>query len=325
MRVDRCGAQIRVLAPAKLNLFLEVLVRRPDGYHEIETLMLAIDIFDTLYFAAESVGPLRFTVRKDAGPCGREAAGRDGLSNRDPDDVPAGRENLVVRAAELLRRRAGIKTGARMVLVKRIPIAAGLGGASSDAAACLIAASIGWGLNWPLAELAGLAAELGSDVPFFLRAGTAVCRGRGERVEPIPGFGRLSFVVVRPPDGLSTSAVYQRCRPAAEARSVASVISAGRNQGAVGLGRGLANRLEPAARELSPSIQRLGAQFGRLDVPGHQMSGSGTSYFCLCRHARQARRVAKLLRSRHVGTVYHATSVNAGRDVLTIDRQGVGL
>ena len=200
-----------------------------------------------------------------------------------------------------------------------------MGGASSDAAACLIAASLGWGLNWPWAELAGLAAELGSDVPFFLRAGTAVCRGRGERVEPISGFGRLSFVVVRPPDGLRTSAVYQRCRPADQPQSVAAAISAGRAQGAVGLGRSLVNRLEPAARELSPSMQRLGAQFGRLDVLGHQMSGSGTSYFCLCRHAGQARRVAKLLRSRHVGTVFHATSVNAGRDVLTIDRQGVGL
>jgi 4-diphosphocytidyl-2-C-methyl-D-erythritol kinase len=207
-----------------------------------------------------------------------------------------------------------------MVLVKRIPVAAGLGGASSDAAATLIAANIGWGLNWPTSELARVAADLGSDVPFFLRAGTAVCRGRGERIEPVSGLGRMSFVVVRPSDGLRTSAVYRECQPAEQPLSVSSAVASGRKRGPAALGQTLANRLEPAAARLTPSIARLRAHFDRLDVLGHQMSGSGTSYFCLCRHARQARRVTQLLRSRHVGSVFHATSVNFGRSVLAHDR-----
>jgi 4-diphosphocytidyl-2-C-methyl-D-erythritol kinase len=324
MRVDRCGDQLMVWAPAKLNLFLEVLDRRPDGYHEIETLMVAIDIFDTLYFTATRRGPIEFMSRSVAARDHRVGRSLGGETDEQSYRVPVGPENLAVRAAELLRRRAGIEAGARMALVKRIPIAAGLGGASSDAAAALLAANWGWGLGWPVDDLAELAAELGSDVPFFLRAGFAVCRGRGERVEPITGLGRYDFVVVRPADGLSTSAVYQRCRPAGQPRPVTGAIAAGRRRGAAALGRCLVNRLQPAACELSPSIERLRGQFARLDVLGHQMSGSGTSYFCLCRHARQARRVAQLLRSRHGSQVFRATSVRAGRDVLTNEREGVG-
>jgi 4-diphosphocytidyl-2-C-methyl-D-erythritol kinase len=134
-----------------------------------------------------------------------------------------------VRAVELLRRRACITAGARLHLVKRIPVAAGLGGGSSDAAAALVAANLGWDLGWSGDELAELGSQLGSDVPFFLGRGTAICRGRGEHVVPIAGFGRQSFVVVKPPAGLSTSAVYARCRPDYEPRRVAPVV-AGRSQ-----------------------------------------------------------------------------------------------
>ena len=122
--------------------------------------------------------------------------------------MPEGPDNLVVRAVELVRRRAGVRRGAKLLLVKRIPAAAGLGGGSSDAAAALVAANEGWRLGRSRDELADWAAELGSDVPFFLAGGPAICRGRGERVEPVAGLGALDFVVVRPPEGLSTAAVY---------------------------------------------------------------------------------------------------------------------
>ena len=134
------------------------------------------------------------------------------------EDVPRDGKNLVLRAVELVRRRTGTKQGARLRLIKRIPTAAGLGGGSSDAAAALVAANLGWKLGLSLPELAALAAELGSDVPFFLNRGPAVCRGRGERIEPADGLGLMNFVVVRPPEGLATAAVYGVCRPAASPR-----------------------------------------------------------------------------------------------------------
>ncbi len=113
----------------------------------------------------------------------------------------------------LLRDRAGIRAGARLRLLKRIPATAGLGGGSSDAAAALLAGNVGWNLNWSRERLMELAAELGSDVPFFLAGGAAICRGRGEVVAPVGRLGTLFGVVVRPPVGLSTARVYGHCRP----------------------------------------------------------------------------------------------------------------
>jgi 4-diphosphocytidyl-2-C-methyl-D-erythritol kinase len=276
-----------------LNLFFEVLGKRSDGYHEVETLVAPIDLFDTLYFNEEGDTQVRFSCERVSGPGG-------GHGSR-VADVPEGPENLVVRAVELLRRRAGVCKGAYLRLVKRIPTAAGLGGGSSDAAAALVAANVGWRLGWPRAALSELGAELGSDVPLFLAGGAAVCRGRGERVEPIGRLGALHFVVLCPPAGLSTAAVYRVCRPAQQPRSVEPLVDA--------LGRGdlrkagslMFNRLEPAAESLSPWIGRLREAMRDTDCLGYRMSGSGTCYFGLCRHARQARRVARRLQSEGVG------------------------
>jgi 4-diphosphocytidyl-2-C-methyl-D-erythritol kinase len=209
-----------------------------------------------------------------------------------------------------------------MVLVKRIAAAAGLGGASSDAAAALVAANLAWGVDWPRGRLSELAAELGSDVPFFLGStAAAICRGRGERVEPVGGFGGLHFVVVSPADGLATAPVYQRSGPAARPRSVQPVLQEASRQGPAGLGRMLFNRLQAAASQMSPSISVLCDQFARLDLLGHQMSGSGTSYFGICRHARQARIAAALLSARGLGSVFHAASCPATCHVLRLSHQ----
>ena len=266
MYVGRCGAQVVVWAPAKLNLFLEVLARRHDGYHEIETLMTAINIFDTLYFAVDPAGRVVLQANWASGRRAQASSGADRCDEGSASDLPQGSDNIVVRAVELLQQRAGTEAGARMVLVKRIPSAAGLGGASSDAAAALVAANASWDLNWPGERLAELAAELGSDVPFFLRSGSAVCRGRDERVQSVHGLGRINFVVVRPPDGLSTKSVYQHHKPSTELRSVRPVIEQGVREGPAAVGRQLFNRLEPAASQLSPSINRLRDHFNRLDL-----------------------------------------------------------
>ena len=174
MHVHRSASGIEVLAPAKLNLFLEVLAKRSDGFHEIETLMVPIGWYDIALISR----PIR---RRISLACEQVT--------QSSDPVPTGDDNLVVRAVKLLRDRSGTSQGARLRLVKRIPAASGLAGGSSDAAAALVAANLGWQLNWPREQLASLAAELGSDVPFFLGRGPAICRGRGEIMEPVAGIG----------------------------------------------------------------------------------------------------------------------------------------
>ncbi len=124
--------------------------------------------------------------------------------------IPAGKDNLVVRALGLLRQRSGCQLGANVELFKRIPAAAGLGGGSSDAAAALELANLAWGIHWPNKRLARLAAELGSDVPFFLSHGPAICRGRGEIVERLPSVPPFHVVIVKPPAALATRDVYER-------------------------------------------------------------------------------------------------------------------
>jgi 4-diphosphocytidyl-2-C-methyl-D-erythritol kinase len=300
MRVHRSAVGLVIQAPAKLNLFFEVLAERSDGYHEIETLMCPIDIYDTLHFQEAPSGKVELRCRR--------VSGVGGLRGRGLDQMPQGPENLVFRAVELVRRRAGVRRGARLWLVKRIPALAGLGGGSSDAAAALVAANDGWQLNRSREELADWAAELGSDVPFFLAGGPAVCRGRGERVERVPGLGTLSFVVVRPPAGLSTAAVYGACKPAATTQTARPLVDALRRGDWRQVGRRLLNRLQSPAAGLSPWIQRLQEAFSQTDCLGHGMSGSGTSYFGICRHARHARRCARRLETIGLGTVFAVRS-----------------
>ncbi len=267
--------------------------------------MCPIGLYDTLYFKEESSGEIRLTCERlpGFGRCDHTGPGDAGVG-----ELPQGRGNLVVRAVELLRLRAGVDCGATMRLVKRIPTAAGLGGGSSDAAAALMAANDAWGLGWTRHELAKAAAELGSDVPFFLAGGPAVCRGRGERVEPISGWAALNFVVVHPPAGLATASVYGVCRPAATPRAVTPLLEALAKGSWKRIGRLLLNRLQPAAETLSPWIERLRDIFAREDILGHGMSGSGTSYFGFCRHASHARRIARRLQANGVGSVFAVRS-----------------
>ena len=171
-------------------------------------------------------------------------------------DLPQGEENLAVRAVRLLAQRAGTDWGAKMHLVKRIPAAAGLGGGSSDAAAALLAANWIWKLNWPTDTLADVAAEIGSDVSFFLKSRPAICRGRGERIEPISGLVAAHLVMVRPPAGLATALVYRHCQIITPPRQVELVVNALGHNNLTALGPIAHNRLLQAARTLSPWIDR---------------------------------------------------------------------
>ncbi len=301
MNVHRLAAGVLVQAPAKVNLFFEALAKRSDGFHEIETLMVPISLFDTLIASPSDSGQVRVDCRWVAGVDGAaESLG----------DLPSEHDNLVTRALHLLRERAGTARGIHVSLIKRIPSAAGFGGASSDAAAALLAANALWSLGWPRAALADLGGELGSDVPFFLGSSAAVCRGRGERIEPVSGTGNLHLALVRPPEGLSTARVYAHCVPADPPRSVEPLIGALRAGDMRGISGLLHNRLEGAAVTLSPWIPRLRAELAAQDCLAAQMSGSGTGYFGICRHARHADRVARRLRARGIGHVYAVSTCN---------------
>ncbi len=302
---------VRVWAPAKLNLFLEVLDRRADGYHEIETLMVAIGICDTIDFSATDEDRLELTCLTSAGWRARERA--RGADASLLGTVPESTDNLVVRALRRLREAAGIQAGAHVRLVKRIPAAAGLGGASSDAAAVLKAANAAWNLEWSSDRLAELAASLGSDIPFFFGSGAGIARGRGEEIESLSVPSGMWVVLVRPPVGLSTADVYRLCRPAEQPASVRPMAEALVRGDWQAVGRGLHNQLEPAAEKLTGWISRLREEFGRVDCLGHQMSGSGSSYFGICRHAGHARRVAARLRGSDLGYVTVATTVSIPR------------
>jgi len=305
MYVRKLGSRTLIHTPAKLNLSLEVLGKRPDGFHEIETIMIAVTVLDTLEFEPAGGGEIVLTCRWALGLAARAACQDASLG-----DLPTGPKNIVWRAAERLRQRAGVSRGATIHLVKRIPAAAGLGGASSDAAATLVAANVGWQLGWSRDQLTTIAAELGSDIPFFLGCGAAICRGRGERIERIV-TPRLHVVVVRPPTGLSTPQVYAACRPADSPQSSGPLAAALASGQVAAASRMLNNRLQEPAASISPWIARLRAEFERLNVLGHQMSGSGSSYFGICRHARHARRVATRLQSRQVGMVFAAATALA--------------
>ncbi len=300
MYVHRLASSVVVRAPAKLNLFFEVLARRSDGYHEIETLMVPIGLYDTLTARVEPSGAVHLDCRWANGGSGSDSLGQ----------LPAAENNLAFRAVTLLRQHAGVDLGISMTLAKRIPSASGLGGGSSDAAAALLAANEVWNLGYSRPQLGELGAKLGSDVPFFLGQGAAVCRGRGERIESQRGLTPLHVVVVRPPAGLSTAEVYGKCEVANQPRRVAPLLAALQQGNVRNLKKLVYNRLQPAAEILCPWVERLHRELAGQDCLANQMSGSGTSYFGICRHARHARRVAGRLHSRGVGRVYATSTCN---------------
>jgi 4-diphosphocytidyl-2-C-methyl-D-erythritol kinase len=281
---------VEVLAPAKLNLFLEILGRRADGYHDIESLMVAVDLFDVLTFADDPSG--RITLRTD-----------------DPS-LPTGPENLVVKAAEALRTATGCDRGASIELRKAIPAQAGLAGGSSDAAATLTALDLLWDLRTPPDQLDALAGSIGSDVAFFRHGPSAVCRGRGEVVEHIPLPRPLSFVLVCPPFGVGTADVYRRLTPPEKPTPIGPFLEAFAGGDTRTIGAHLFNRLQPIAETLCPALREVRDALASVGahLDGHLMSGSGSAFFGLARDPDAASLAATRLETTGRGRVRVVTS-----------------
>jgi 4-diphosphocytidyl-2-C-methyl-D-erythritol kinase len=185
------GEPSRWLAPAKLNLFLHIVGRRPDGYHELQTCFQFIDLCDEIEINVRADGDIRRTT-----------------------DIPGVslEADLCIRAAKALRQSAGVSQGAEIRLVKRIPIGGGLGGGSSDAATCLVALNRLWRINWPVAKLAELGLQLGADVPVFVHGRAAWAEGVGERLTPLyPPLAppETNYLILKPNVFVSTAQVFQ--------------------------------------------------------------------------------------------------------------------
>jgi 4-diphosphocytidyl-2-C-methyl-D-erythritol kinase len=259
-------------AAAKVNLILEVLGKRSDGYHELVTVLQAVDLSDRITLEDADVLELR----------------------TDAPGVPTDASNLALRAATALRQAAGVARGARIMLDKRIPLAAGLGGGSSDAAAVLLGLNRLWRLRWPLARLDAVAAGLGMDVPFFLRGGTAMATGRGEQVAPLHGRS-LGLVLVNPRFAVSTADMYARVTPAmyTDGRHAKALAGGLRGRSAARVAASLYNGLQEVVGAAYPPIGRMRAALLAAGALGAVMSGSGPTVFGVARsydHARQIRR-----------------------------------
>ncbi len=251
--------------PAKVNLYLRVVGKRPDGYHELETVFHAIDLRDDLYAERTDEPGVVLELESDCGT---------GLA------VAAGDDNLVVRAARAFLEAAGVEGGLRYRLRKRIPAGGGLGGGSSDAAAALSLADALCGEPLGPERLHTIAARLGADVPFFLRGGTQLGVGTGTELSSLADQD-LRFLIVLPEFGTSTVEVYKNYGPhlhdGVESPSI-SDIEAQFSQG-IRLASILRNDLHAAATSAYPALERLQRRITELGFPALTLSGSGSSMF----------------------------------------------
>ncbi|EGQ2925788.1 4-(cytidine 5'-diphospho)-2-C-methyl-D-erythritol kinase [Staphylococcus pseudintermedius] len=259
-------------APAKINLTLDTLYKRDDGYHEVEMIMTTIDLSDRLSFEKRNDSRIVLKV--------------------DETFIPSDDRNLAYRAALLMKEIYQIKQGVTITLEKNIPVAAGLAGGSSDAAATMRGMNRLFELNRSLDELSELSAAIGSDVPFCVYGTTALCKGRGEILEILPKTPSAWVIVAKPQAGLSTPEIYggldlsqpfpvhtEQCLKAIEENDYDALC------------KSLSNRLEPVSMQLQPEIAKIKTNMLNNGADGALMSGSGPTVYGFAQRERQARHI----------------------------------
>jgi 4-diphosphocytidyl-2-C-methyl-D-erythritol kinase len=241
-----------VPAPAKLNLFLHITGRRPDGYHELQSVFMLIDWCDTLHFEKRSGGNI----------------------SREDLTIALPAQDLITRAAHLLQSHTGCTEGVHIAVEKQIPAQAGMGGGSSDAATCLLALNRLWGLNLSLPQLEKLGLQLGADVPFFLRGHNAWVEGVGEKITPIelpPGL----FWVLKPPQGIETSQIFAHPDLKRDTNTATISVFAADTYD---YGH---NDLQPVAQALCPDVEQAVQALNQAGLQA-KMTGSGSAVFAHC-------------------------------------------
>jgi 4-diphosphocytidyl-2-C-methyl-D-erythritol kinase len=241
-----------VPAPAKLNLFLHITGRRPDGYHELQSVFMMIDWCDTLHFEKRPGGNIS----------------REDLTLA----LPA--QDLITRAAHLLQSHTGCTDGVHIAVEKQIPAQAGMGGGSSDAASCLLALNRLWGLNLSLPKLEKLGLQLGADVPFFLRGHNAWVEGVGEKITPIE-LPAARFWVLKPPQGIETSQIFAHPDLKRDTNTATMSVFAAETYD---FGH---NDLQPVAQALCPGVEQALQALNQAGLKA-KMTGSGSAVFAHC-------------------------------------------
>lgn len=265
-------------APAKINLTLDILGKRDDGYHEVEMVMTMVDLSDRLEL---------------------ETLDRDTIIISSPVGyIPLDEKNHAFQAAKLIKERYHVKQGVYIHIDKHIPVSAGLGGGSSDAAATLRGLNRLWGLNIPVEELQKIGAEIGSDVPFCVTGGTAIATGRGERLEPIASPPPCWVILAKPAVSVSTAEIYRQFdvktnREEPKSRLCKQAIE---NKDFQAMCASLGNMLEQVTMRMYPEVARIKACMEKLGADGVQMSGSGPTVFGLVRKESKVYRIYNGLR-----------------------------
>lgn len=286
---------MRIRAPAKVNLSLRVVGKRRDGYHLLDTVMVPVGLYDEI----------RITRPKS------RTAGKGVLKvTCNHPLVPSGRENLAYQAASLLLTKKGVLDPVHIHIRKRIPVGGGLGGGSSDAAATLQGLNRLFHLGLQSRELLSLAASLGADVPFFIRARPVRARGIGELLRPLPGFPRLWLIILYPGFPLSTRWVYQHLRFSKLTKDIENTRINFPLRDPEEVRRLLVNDLEKVAMRRYPRIAFLKERLFQEGAAGALMSGSGSSVFGIFSSAQRAREAFRRVRKEEGVQAYLVRSLS---------------
>ena len=267
---------------AKLNLTLDVLGKRPDGYHDIKSVMQAISLRDDIEIDVGTGKPWKLLC--------------------DKEDIPTDERNLAWKAAKLFFDTTGKDPeGLEIRITKRIPAEAGFGGGSADAAAVLRALNRHYGAPFSLPALAELGGQIGSDIPFCVLCGTAMAEGRGEKLRPLPNVPDCIFVVCKPDFSVSTPALYAKIDEKAIAqrpdhRAMESALLAG-DLGAVA--QNLCNVFDPIVTEEHLELNYIKSIFNSYGAVGYQMTGSGSAVYCIVENFEYAAVICSMLRENY--------------------------
>jgi 4-diphosphocytidyl-2-C-methyl-D-erythritol kinase len=280
---------LNIKSPAKVNLFLDVLGKRPDNYHELETVMQEVSLFDRLEIKEKSPG---ITIQTDC------------------PDLPTDSRNIVYKAASLIRKRYRIKQGVQINISKRIPIGGGLGGGSSNAAYTLKGLNQLWKLGLSETELSLLAGKLGSDVPFFIYGKTALCKGRGEIVFPLSKTPYFHYIIVYPGFSVPTKNIYKNLKlhltkPISNTNILVWAISQRSQRKPV-----VFNRLEKTAFTLYPALRKVKEGLINCGLQDVLLCGSGSCLLGIVQNGVEGNKVkqkiykGKIIRKEHIYQVH---------------------
>ena len=296
-RLPEEDGMIRQKAYAKVNIGLDVLRRRPDGYHELKMIMQTVDIFDDLTFEREREPGIRLRI---------EGA-----------DLPADENNLVYRAAALMMEERQIKEGVAITVTKRIPIAAGMAGGSADAAAAMRGLNALFEMGYATEALRELGVRLGADIPYCITGGTMLSEGIGEVLTPLPAPPECYLVVAKPDMDVSTAFVYQNLRADSllfhpDIDGMVKALAAG-DLG--GITDRMGNVLETVTVPAYPVIDRIKTRMRELGAENALMSGSGPTVFGIYKEQETAKKAAAIIREEKLAGAVFATRFCEGVNV----------